>query len=185
MDELASLINASSMTQAPKQYEKSGPSHTEQKLVSQNELREKVLRLKHEGKAVVMTNGCFDILHLGHISYLESARALGDVLVVALNSDSSVRTLKGVGRPVNPLESRLRLLGALSCVDLVTSFDEQTPESLISRVLPTILVKGGDYTAEQIAGAVQVQESGGRVVVLDFLEGHSTSRLIEKIKSSK
>jgi len=185
MDELASLINASSMTQAPKQYEKSGPSHTEQKLVSQNELREKVLRLKHEGKAVVMTNGCFDILHPGHISYLESARALGDVLVVALNSDSSVRTLKGVGRPVNPLESRLRLLGALSCVDLVTSFDEQTPESLISRVLPTILVKGGDYTAEQIAGAVQVQESGGRVVVLDFLEGHSTSRLIEKIKSSK
>jgi rfaE bifunctional protein nucleotidyltransferase chain/domain len=133
----------------------------------------------------VFTNGCFDILHPGHISYLESARALGDVLVVALNSDSSVRTLKGEGRPVNPLESRLRMLGALSCVDLVTSFDEQTPESLISRVLPTILVKGGDYTAEQIAGAVQVQESGGRVVVLDFLEGHSTSTLIEKIKASK
>lgn len=189
MDELWGLISASSMAQAHKQNDKGGQSQTgqktDQKVVSQNELPEQVLRLKQEGKTVVMTNGCFDILHPGHVSYLESARALGDVLVVALNSDSSVRTLKGEGRPVNPLESRLRMLGALSCVDLVTSFDEETPEPLISRVLPSILVKGGDYTAEQIAGAVQVQESGGRVMVLDFLEGHSTSRLIEKIKASK
>lgn len=189
MDELWGLISTASMPLATKQNDKGGPfqsgQKTDHKVVSQNDLREQVLSLKQEGKTVVMTNGCFDILHPGHVSYLESARALGDVLVVALNSDSSVRTLKGEGRPVNPLESRLRMLGALSCVDLVTAFDEETPESLISRVLPSILVKGGDYTAEQIAGGVQVQESGGTVMVLDFLEGHSTSTLIEKIKASK
>jgi D-beta-D-heptose 7-phosphate kinase/D-beta-D-heptose 1-phosphate adenosyltransferase len=189
MDELWGLISTASMPLATKQNDKGGPfqsgQKTDHKVVSQNDLREQVLSLKQEGKTVVMTNGCFDILHPGHVSYLESARALGDVLVVALNSDSSVRTLKGEGRPVNPLESRLRMLGALSCVDLVTAFDEETPESLISRLLPSILVKGGDYTAEQIAGGVQVQESGGTVMVLDFLEGHSTSTLIEKIKASK
>lgn len=153
------------------------------KLCSAQQLIAEVAQLKAMGKTVVMTNGCFDILHPGHIEYLERARALGDVLVLALNSDRSVRQLKGEGRPVNPMPTRARMLSALSCVDKVTEFDEETPEALISSVLPSILVKGGDYKIEQIAGAKQVQAAGGQVLVLDFLEGHSTTNLIEKIKS--
>ncbi len=154
------------------------------KLCSAQQLIDEVAKLKGMGKTVVMTNGCFDILHPGHIEYLERARALGDFLVLALNSDQSVRQLKGEGRPVNPLPTRARMLGALSCVDMVTEFDEETPEALISSVLPSILVKGGDYKVEQIAGAKQVQAAGGQVLVLDFLDGHSTTHLIEKIKGT-
>ncbi len=154
------------------------------KLCSAQQLVKEVAKLKSMGKTVVMTNGCFDILHPGHIEYLERARALGDVLVLALNSDRSVRQLKGEGRPVNPLPTRARMLGALSCVDMVTEFDEETPEALIASVLPNILVKGGDYQVDQIAGAKQVQAAGGQVLVLDFLEGHSTTHLIEKIKGT-
>ncbi len=154
------------------------------KLCSTQQLTAEVARLKTMGKTVVMTNGCFDILHPGHIEYLERARALGDVLVLALNSDRSVRQLKGESRPINSLSTRARMLSALSCVDMVTEFDDETPEALISSVLPSILVKGGDYNIDQIAGAKQVQAAGGQVLVLDFLDGHSTTQLIEKIKSN-
>lgn len=137
---------------------------------------------RQAGARVVMTNGCFDILHPGHIEYLEQARALGDRLIVAVNDDDSVRRLKGERRPVNPLDHRLRMLAALGCVDWVVPFAEDTPERLICAVLPDVLVKGGDYTPEQIAGGDCVRRAGGEVKVLGFVEGHSTSGLIEKIR---
>lgn len=141
------------------------------------------LRMSRErGESIVMTNGCFDILHPGHVHYLNKARALGDRLFIALNDDASVRKLKGHGRPINHLTARAAMLSALECVDWVVSFPEDTPANLISKVIPDILVKGGDYTPEQIAGAEVVQASGGEVVIIDFLEGYSTSALIERIR---
>ena len=131
------------------------------------------------GETIVMTNGCFDILHAGHISYLEKARALGDRLIIAVNDDASVKRLKGESRPLNSLEDRMTVLAALSCVDWVVPFTEDTPERLISRLLPDILVKGGDYKPEDIAGGQQVADNGGKVIVLDFLDGYSTTSLID------
>ena len=122
------------------------------------------------------------ILHPGHIEYLEQARALGQRLIVAVNDDDSVRRLKGDGRPVNPLAHRLRMLAALGCVDWVVPFAEDTPERLICAVLPDLLVKGGDYTPDQIAGGDCVRRAGGEVKVLGFVEGHSTTGLIERIR---
>ena len=155
---------------------------TEERLLA---LRE---RARSQGQRVVMTNGCFDILHPGHVDYLEQARALGDRLIVAVNTDESVGRLKGeadgVPRPVNPLAHRLRMLSALACVDWVVPFAEDTPERLISRVLPDVLVKGGDYRPEDIAGGASVIQAGGAVRVLGFLEGHSTSQLINKIREA-
>ena len=130
-----------------------------------------------------MTNGCFDILHPGHIDYLEKARALGDMLFVAVNDDDSVRRLKGDGRPVNPLSTRLRMLSALACVNGVVAFSEDTPERLYCHLLPNVLVKGGDYASDQVAGGACVTAAGGEVVILEFLTGHSTTRLIEKIQA--
>jgi D-beta-D-heptose 7-phosphate kinase/D-beta-D-heptose 1-phosphate adenosyltransferase len=135
------------------------------------------------GERIVMTNGCFDLLHPGHISYLEKARSLGDRLVIAVNDDQSVFRLKGKGRPVNSLSARMRMLAALECVDLVLPFSEDTPKNLISRVVPDILVKGGDYSERLIEGSDVVKGAGGRVVVLDFLDGFSTTGLIEAIRS--
>jgi D-beta-D-heptose 7-phosphate kinase / D-beta-D-heptose 1-phosphate adenosyltransferase len=137
---------------------------------------------KRNGEQIVMTNGCFDILHAGHINYLIKARSLGDRLLVAVNDDESVKQLKGDARPINSLENRMTVLAALACVDWVISFSEDTPEQLISLFVPDILVKGGDYTEEQIAGATFVKKSGGDVVVLPFEEGCSTSLMLEKIK---
>jgi D-beta-D-heptose 7-phosphate kinase/D-beta-D-heptose 1-phosphate adenosyltransferase len=134
------------------------------------------------GQTVVMTNGCFDLLHVGHVRYLEAARRLGDVLIVAVNDDDSVRRLKGSSRPLNPLADRMRMLAALKCVDWVVAFCEDTPARLIAAVLPDILVKGGDYRPEQIAGYDAVIASGGRVAVLDFHEGYSTTGLIAKAR---
>lgn len=135
------------------------------------------------GERVVMTNGCFDLLHPGHVEYLQQARALGDRLVVAVNDDASVRRLKGEARPVNPLAQRMQMLAALGCVDWVVPFGEDTPERLICAVLPDLLVKGGDYRIEQIAGAACVQAAGGEVKVLDFVGGHSSTALIERIRA--
>ncbi|MDQ2778091.1 MAG: D-glycero-beta-D-manno-heptose 1-phosphate adenylyltransferase, partial [Pseudomonadota bacterium] len=153
-------------------------AHDEAGLVDQIELA----RLR--GERVVMTNGCFDILHPGHVDYLEQARKLGDRLVVAVNDDASVRRLKGAPRPVNPLATRLRMLAALACVDWVAPFAEDTPERLICRLLPDVLVKGGDYTEDQIAGGACVKAAGGRVQVLSFLPGHSTTQLINTIMAN-
>ncbi len=157
-----------------------GPRSPESKIFSRDALRG---RLRRDRPAtVVFTNGCFDLLHRGHTEYLFAARALGDLLVVGLNTDASVRRLKGEGRPVTPQEDRARVLAALECVDAVTLFDEETPLDLISALAPDVLVKGGDYRADDIVGADVVRAAGGRVVVLPFSAGHSTSDLIRRIR---
>jgi rfaE bifunctional protein nucleotidyltransferase chain/domain len=141
-----------------------------------------VTRARAAGERVVMTNGCFDVLHPGHIRYLRQARALGDRLIVAVNDDASVRRLKGADRPVNALADRMALLAALDGVDWVVPFGEDTPERLIGAVLPDVLVKGGDYTVEQIAGAGCVQAAGGEVRVLPFVAGYSTTSLLDRVR---
>lgn len=152
----------------------------ESKIVSLPQLME---RLRHrKGEFVVFTNGCFDILHRGHATYLAQARDLGDLLVVGLNSDDSVRRLKGASRPVVDQASRAYLLAALECVDYVVLFDEDTPYHLISTLLPDILVKGGDYRKEDIVGHDVVEAHGGRVRTLQFVDGFSTTSIIHKIE---
>jgi len=135
---------------------------------------------REQGHRVVMTNGCFDVLHVGHVRYLRQARALGDRLIVAVNDDASVSALKGPSRPLNRLADRMEMLAALDCVDAVIPFSEQTPARLIGEVLPDILVKGGDYRPEQIAGGDAVRAAGGEVRVLGFHEGYSTTSMIER-----
>lgn len=130
---------------------------------------------------LVFTNGCFDLLHRGHVEYLYSARALGDALVVGVNSDASVRTLKGAGRPVVTLQDRLFVLAGLGCVDAVTAFEDDTPHELITRLLPDVLAKGGDYRPEDVVGGPEVREAGGEVVILPFVQGRSTTRIIETL----
>ena len=137
--------------------------------------------LRAAGKRIVMTNGCFDLIHPGHIHYLQQASALGDVLVVAVNDDDSVKRLKGPSRPLNGIEDRMAVLSALQAVDYVVPFSEDTPADLIETVAPDVLVKGGDYTVEQIAGHEFVLGRGGDVIVLDFVPGHSTTGLIERL----
>ena len=138
-------------------------------------------KVRDEGSRIVFTNGCFDLLHVGHITYLEKAKEMGDVLVVGLNSDDSVLRLKGEGRPVKKLESRMAVLAGLSSVDAVIVFSEDTPLQLIKKVRPDVLVKGGDYTINQIVGADFVHELGGEVKTIDFVEGYSSSSIIEKL----
>ncbi|MCX8073044.1 MAG: D-glycero-beta-D-manno-heptose 1-phosphate adenylyltransferase [Candidatus Binatia bacterium] len=152
-----------------------------EKIVSRARLREVVPELKRSGKRVVFTNGCFDLLHPGHVRYLQAARALGDVLIVALNSDDSVRRLKGPSRPVVPAADRAEVLAALEMVDYVTVFEEDTPLELIQEFVPDVLVKGGDWPLERIVGADVVRAHGGEVHALAYAPGYSTSALIQRI----
>jgi D-beta-D-heptose 7-phosphate kinase/D-beta-D-heptose 1-phosphate adenosyltransferase len=152
-------------------------------VMDEAQLREAVALARRRGEKVVMTNGCFDILHAGHVSYLANARKLGDRLIVAVNSDASTRRLKGETRPINPLINRMIVLGALEAVDWVVPFEEDTPQRVIADVLPDLLVKGGDYKPEDIAGSVEVWANGGEVRVLNFEDGISTSKIIEAIKA--
>jgi len=138
---------------------------------------------RNQGQRVVFTNGCFDILHAGHIRYLESSAMLGDRLIIAVNNDDSVRKLKGDSRPINVLASRLYLLASLSCVDAVFPFSEETPQEVINQLKPDILVKGGDYKPENIVGAKEVLSWGGRIEVIPYVEGFSTTRLESKIQA--
>lgn len=140
-------------------------------------------REKRNGRKVVFTNGCFDLLHPGHIRSLESARAFGDVLIVGINSDSSVRTLKGPGRPVIPQQERAEILASLESVDAVVIFDEPTPQKVIAALLPDVLVKGGDWPGDQIVGREEVEAAGGRVERIDIIDSYSTTSLLEKIRS--
>jgi rfaE bifunctional protein nucleotidyltransferase chain/domain len=142
-------------------------------------------RKKRNGKLVVFTNGCFDLLHPGHIRSLEAARALGDVLIVGLNSDESVRTLKGPGRPVIPAEERAEILASLECVDAVVIFNESTPQKVVAALLPDILVKGGDWPGNQIVGREEVEAAGGKVVLIDVVPGYSTTEILKKIRGEK
>ena len=147
-------------------------------------LRLLLLKKKHAGKKIVFTNGCFDILHLGHVRYLEKAKSLGDVLVVGLNSDASVRKLKGPGRPVNSVRDRAGVLKALKTVDYVTIFSDPTPLRLICKVRPDFLVKGGDWKTKDIVGADVVASYGGKVRSLKFIKGKSTSKVLRAIARS-
>ena len=140
---------------------------------------------KSAGMKLVFTNGCFDLLHIGHIQYLAEAAELGDRLIVGVNSDRSVALLKGADRPIHELQTRMTMLAGLSTVDLVLSFDEETPKNLIKNVQPDVLVKGGDYTIEGIVGSDYVLSLGGQVKSLSFNKGHSTSQIINKIKSGR
>jgi len=150
------------------------------KLISPKEALEVFSPKFREGKKIVFTNGCFDLLHRGHIYYLAKARALGDVLVIGLNSDSSVSRLKGEGRPVNVQNARAEVLGALGMVDHIIIFEEDTPLNLIKLVRPDLLIKGGDYKAEEIVGYEEVISWGGEVLTIPTMEGYSSTSIIDR-----
>lgn len=154
------------------------------KIVSQEELIQVTAREKRAGRCVVFTNGCFDLLHPGHVRCLAEARTLGDVLVVAVNSDRSVRGNKGPERPLVAEQDRAEVLAALASVDYVTIFDEPTPRELISLVLPSVLVKGADWPLDQVAGREEVEAAGGRVVSIPLASGYSTTNLVERIRNA-
>ncbi|HEV7475194.1 MAG TPA: D-glycero-beta-D-manno-heptose 1-phosphate adenylyltransferase [Pyrinomonadaceae bacterium] len=153
-----------------------------EKLLSQDQLLGVREGLRAEGKSLVFTNGVFDLLHVGHVRYLAAARALGDALVVAINSDRTVRELKGEGRPIVNEQERAEVLAALRQVDFVSIFDELSPRTLIAALLPDVLVKGGDYALDEIHGREEVEAAGGRVIALPFVDGASTSTIIERMK---
>ncbi|HEV8587744.1 MAG TPA: D-glycero-beta-D-manno-heptose 1-phosphate adenylyltransferase [Pyrinomonadaceae bacterium] len=155
------------------------------KILTRDELLIERKRLRDAGKKLVFTNGVFDLLHVGHVRYLQQARQLGDALVVAVNSDRTVRELKGEGRPLMNENDRAEILAALESVDYVTIFDDISPRTLIAELLPDVLVKGGDYALDQIHGREEVEAAGGRVVSLPFVEGASTSKIIERMKSGR
>ena len=163
----------------------SGHRHANWGIASQEEIKSVVSQAKARKETVVMTNGCFDILHAGHVSYLNHAAELGDRLIVAVNTDESVKRLKGPGRPVNSTDRRMAVLAGLGAVDWVVPFSEDTPQRLIAAVLPNLLVKGGDYKPEDIAGGKEVIAAGGEVKVLNFEEGCSTTEIIEAIKGGR
>ena len=137
---------------------------------------------KSENKTIVFTNGCFDILHFGHVSYLSDAKEMGDKLIIGINMDDSIRRLKGEGRPINELDSRMVVLASMECVDMVIPFREDTPLKLIEQIVPDILVKGADYKAEDIVGYDIVTKSGGKVETVDYLKGYSVTEMLKKIR---
>ena len=155
-----------------------------EKIKSLEELKRECEKLKDAGKTVAFTNGCFDILHPGHTRYLHEARSLADFLIVAVNSDSSVRALKGAGRPIMPERARAEVLAALGFVDAVVVFDEETPFRVIRELLPHVLVKGADWDEEKIVGADVVREAGGKIVRIPLVEGFSTSTIVKGIIAS-
>ena len=157
---------------------------TRAKIKSRQELKGILEQLKADGKEIVFTNGCFDLLHPGHVHYLEKAKAEGDVLVVALNSDASVRKIKGEDRPVLSEEDRCEIVSALGCVDFVTTFEEEIPQAIVEELIPHVLVKGGDWPVDQIVGRQIVESNGGRVISIDFEREFSTSDIIEQIRRS-
>ena len=156
---------------------------TSNKIKNLPEAKNAVMAWKNKRQCVVFTNGCFDILHLGHIDYLEKAKLKGDKLIIGLNSDNSVKKLKGNQRPINSVIARSKMLAALEFVDMVIEFDEDTPLILIESLLPDILVKGGDYTKENVVGADSVLTTGGTVEIIEFTEGYSTTKLIDQLKT--
>jgi len=156
---------------------------TTDKIVSVNSLLSKIKAHRRAGREIAFTNGCFDILHVGHVSYLEKAKGRDRVLIVAINSDASVRRLKGRGRPVNSQQARAKVLAALACVDHVCIFGEDTPLRLIKAVTPDILIKGADWKKSEVIGAEHVENAGGRVELIKFVKGYSTSTILKTIRS--
>ena len=156
---------------------------TKEKIVGLQSLQKKLASLRRMGKKIAFTNGCFDILHVGHVQYLESAKKENRVLIVGLNSDLSVKKIKGPHRPVNPQAARAAVLAALACVDYVTIFTEETPLKLISAIKPDILIKGADWKAKVIAGADVVKAYGGRIELIKYVQGFSSTNIIKSITS--
>ena len=159
--------------------------NAESKIVDRAELARRCEAMRAAGRRVVFTNGCFDLLHRGHIDLLGKAGSMGDILVVGINTDDSVRRLKGSSRPWTPEEDRAEVIAALATVDLVVLFDEDTPLELIREIDPDVLVKGADYRVEEVVGADHVRASGGRVELVPLTEGRSTTTLVEKLKNSQ
>lgn len=153
------------------------------KLKNLDEIAQIAARARKNGQSVVFTNGCFDILHRGHVHILREARASGDILIVGINSDRSVKSIKGASRPILPETDRIELIGAMEMVDYVVLFDEPDPYRLIAAIKPSVLVKGGDWSADKIVGADVVAEHGGRVTVIPYLQGFSTTEIIERIRN--
>jgi D-beta-D-heptose 7-phosphate kinase/D-beta-D-heptose 1-phosphate adenosyltransferase len=174
-------LGTATVTPAELQRAMRGQAALTRGVVTEKDLIEISTQAKQHGETIVMTNGCFDILHPGHVSYLQKARALGDRLIIAVNDDASVQRLKGKDRPINTLDRRMAVLSALECVDWVVPFSEDTPERLICAVIPNLLVKGGDYKPEDVAGGKCVTQAGGEVKIIDYIEGHSTSDIIKSI----
>lgn len=154
--------------------------HAARKILSRAKLARVIAREHRAGRKIVFTNGCFDLLHRGHVEYLERARRLGDLLIVALNTDASVRKIKGPTRPVNPLQDRARVMAALACVDYVTAFGEPTPLQCILKLKPKYIVKGGDWKPAQIVGAREARNWGGRAKSLPYLKGRSTTAILKR-----
>lgn len=156
--------------------------NSNEKITKKAQLKSKVKTAQQQGERIVFTNGCFDIIHAGHIQYLRQAKSLGDRLIVAVNSDASVKRLKGDSRPIHALEARMAVLAELNCIDWVVPFSEDTPKELIETLMPDVLVKGGDYTIEEVVGAKTVLANGGKVELLTFLPGYSTSTIVNKLE---
>jgi D-beta-D-heptose 7-phosphate kinase/D-beta-D-heptose 1-phosphate adenosyltransferase len=152
----------------------------DKKIQKQNDLEKIRNQLKHRDEKIVFTNGCFDLLHSGHIHLFREAKKLGDVLIVAVNTDESVKKIKGAARPIFPLEERLEVLEAIDDIDYLTSFSEETPRQVITRLLPDVLVKGGDWKPDEVVGREEVEGAGGEVVIIPYLEGRSTSQIIKE-----
>jgi len=176
-------LGAAIVSRAEIEHELYRSAQTSYKILNKEDLLIEVSRLRDEGKKIIMTNGCFDILHPGHIEYLAKARELGDVLLVAVNTDASIKRLKGDSRPIYKLKDRLTMLSSLQSVDWLIAFDQDTPVDLITATLPDVLVKGGDYDMDEVAGGDAVCANGGEVKVLNYVQSHSTSELIYKIKN--
>lgn len=158
---------------------------TENKISTPKEALEKIKVWKKEGAPIIFTNGCFDILHIGHVDYLQKAKNIGGKLIVGVNTDKSIRRIKGKNRPIVDENARMRILASLEFVDCVTWFEEDTPLELIRHLLPDVLIKGNDYTIDNIVGADIVMENGGRVDTISLVEGYSTSNIVDKIKKLK
>lgn len=151
-----------------------------EKIQKQSDLEKIRNQLKHKDEKVVFTNGCFDLLHSGHVHLFREAKKLGDILIVAVNDDESVKKIKGASRPIFPLEERLEVLEAIDDIGYLTSFSEETPRQVITRLLPDILVKGGDWKPDEVVGREEVERAGGEVVIIPYLEGRSTSKILKE-----
>ena len=152
----------------------------DKKIQKQSDLEKIRNQLKHMDEKVVFTNGCFDLLHSGHVHLFREAKKLGDVLIVAVNDDESVKKIKGASRPIFPLEERLEVLEAIEDIDYLTSFSEETPRQIIARLLPDVLVKGGDWKPDEVVGREEVERAGGEVVIIPYLKGRSTSKILKE-----
>lgn len=157
---------------------------TPDKIVELDALLERIAPLREDGKSIVFTNGCFDLIHVGHLRYLEAAARLGNCLIVAINGDDSLRRLKGPSRPILPADQRLRVLAGLACVDFVLTFDDDTPHRLLGAIRPEVLVKGANYSVDGVVGREVVEEYGGKVLTVALTEGRSTSDIVEKVRAA-